>query len=215
MNNTEQPPTDTQPPAAPAAKLAPAPKPPKKTELRLRVNYTRDEIVELAKKLAETVDEQARAEDEKKAVNGQMKAKVDGITARMGEITGKITSGFEYRLTACEVRYDDPKQGLKTVIRLDNQDVVSCEPMSLSELQSELPLSADSDNVVAFTKEANAIAGQVESQVSIAEKDARAIAKAKKAADRVAVRKSTPGTVEVAADEGTRDDAGTEGKNDF
>lgn len=123
------------------APAAPKPiRPPKKTEMSLRVEFTRDEIVDLARKQAESYGELNRAEEDKKAVTAQLKAKCDGIAARISELAGKITSGFEYRVVPCETRYDEPKPGLKTTVRLDTCDVVSVDPMSLAERQAELDL---------------------------------------------------------------------------
>lgn len=129
---------------APATPTLPPARPPKKTEMQLRVEYTRDEIVGLARKLAESTAELSRAEEDKKAVTAQLKAICDSISASISELTGKINSGFEYRVTPCEVRYDDPKPNLKSTVRLDTGDVVNVEPMTLSERQAELPLTGES-----------------------------------------------------------------------
>ena len=124
------------------AKSVPPTRAPKKTEMSLRVEYTRDEIVDLARKQAEAYGELSRAEDEKKAVVATLKAKCDGISARIAELAGKITAGFEYRTVPCEIRYDEPKAGLKTTLRLDMGTEVNVEPMTLSERQAELQLDA-------------------------------------------------------------------------
>lgn len=210
MNTIEQPPAVTAPPAI--EKAAPIPRPPKKIEMRLRVNYSRDEIVDLAKLQGEAFGEHEHAREEKKAINSQLKAKVEGIAARISEITSQLRSGFEYRMTACESRYDDPRTGMKTVYRLDTNEIVSCEAMSLSELQTELPLS-DNDKVVAFSPPPAPEDPKAKAEAH--ERDVREIAKQKKSADRLAKKKVTPGTVETDADEGSRDDAGPDGKNDL
>lgn len=119
----------------------PATRSPKKSEMQLRVTFTNDELLGIARKLAEANAELGRAEDDKKAVTAQLKAKCDGITARVGELSGKINSGFEYRNVQVETTYDEPKVGLKTTRRLDTLEIVDTEPMSLAERQIDLPLT--------------------------------------------------------------------------
>lgn len=262
-------------------------RPPKKTETNLRVEFTRDEIVELALKQGEAFNELNRAEEDKKAVTAQLKAKCEGISARISEITGKLTSGFEYRTVPCETRYDDPKPGLKTMYRLDTGGVVNVDPMTLAERQAELDLSGKApvhqvltEAMFDFTPEqvhvddfdestANRFAdyyrsifidfdGDVRSDddrhdearglidlriragdanllvewikakrphplpgadialalIEAIKRDTTTATKAAQSKERLASRKLTPGTVEVPADEGSRDDAGDETKND-
>ncbi len=116
-------------------------RPPKKTEMSLRVDFTPPELLNLARKQAEAHGELNRAEEEKKAATAQLKARCEGISARISELAGKITSGFEYRTVPCEVSYDDPKPGLKTTYRLDTGEAVNVDPMSMAERQSELELA--------------------------------------------------------------------------
>ena len=117
------------------------PKPPKKTEQSLRVKFTEEEVVKLARKLAEKNAEAEQAENDKKAVTKQLAAKCEGIAAQVSEISGKINAGFEYRTVQCETTYDDPKPGMKTTRRLDTMEVIEQETMTLAELQQELPFS--------------------------------------------------------------------------
>ena len=117
------------------------PKPPKKTEQSLRVKFTEEEVVKLARKLAEKNAEAEQAENDKKAVTKQLAAKCEGIAAQVSEISGKINAGFEYRTVQCETTYDDPKPGMKTTRRLDTLEVIEQETMTLAELQQELPFS--------------------------------------------------------------------------
>ena len=117
------------------------PKPPKKTEQSLRVKFTEEEVVKLARKLAEKNAEAEQAENDKKAVTKQLAAKCEGIAAQVSEISGKINAGFEYRTVHCETTYDDPKPVVKTTRRLDTLEVIEQETMTLAELQQELPFS--------------------------------------------------------------------------
>jgi hypothetical protein len=261
-------------PATPAAALAPI-RPPKKTEMQLRVEFTHPEIVNLARRQAEAYGELSRAEEEKKAVTSQLKAKCDGLASKISELAGKITAGFEYRTVPCEIRFDDPKAGLKSTYRLDTGEVVNVDPMTLTERQAELPLTegpkggsitlADLETISGedasgdYAEEYRNLFVNVDGELSSdAERREQAIGlireepagyvdafldwiaehkpvghttaltlieqarreynrrqQQKQTADRLAVRSATPGTVECDADEGSRDDAGENSKNDL
>lgn len=118
----------------------PAPKTPKKDERQLRVKFTEEEIIKLARRLAEKNAEAEQAELDKKAVTKQLASKCDEIAAQVSTISGKINAGFEYRQVQCETTYDDPKPGMKTTRRLDTLEIIEQETMTLAELQIDLPL---------------------------------------------------------------------------
>ncbi len=164
-------------PAAPA-------KPDKKIEMQLRHTFTTAETVEIAKKMAEASRELNQAEEEKKAVTSQLKAKVDAISARVSEYAGKINGGFEYRMTPVLVKYHTPKTGTKRLTRLDTNEVVGEEEMSMSEMQMDLPIGGGSP--------AGGPIGQPLPNPVLP-------------ADTAAKVRTSPGTVNVPADEGSRD----------
>jgi hypothetical protein len=122
-------------PADPATPI----RPPKKTELSLRVVYTERELLEIGKKLAEANRELDAAESEKKQITATLKAKCDGIAARVSQHSGEISSGYTYRMVPCEVHFDMPAPGQKTTVRLDTKEVIDTEAMTLAEMQAELP----------------------------------------------------------------------------
>ena len=117
-------------------------KPDRKIELQLRHTFSDKETLELARKLAEANRDLNQAEDEKKSVVSQLKAKSDAIAARVAEEAGKINCGFEYRMTPCTVKYHTPKTGVKTITRNDLNEVIEEMDMTQAELQDELPLDA-------------------------------------------------------------------------
>lgn len=117
-------------------------RPPRKTEQSLRVNFTNQELLEIGKKLAEAANELAAAEGEKKSITSQLKAKCDGIASRIEQHSGELTSGYTYRKIPCETRFDCPDKGQKTTVRLDTNETISVEAMTLAEMQAELPLAS-------------------------------------------------------------------------
>lgn len=169
----------------PAKKPAAASKPDRKIEMQLRHTFTANETIEIARKMAEASRELAQAEDEKKAITSQLKAKCDGIAARVTEHAGKINAGFEYRNTQVLVKYNTPKTGVKRMVRLDTNEAIGDEDMSMSEMQTELPLGDTK-------KPAPAAGAGVPFNPALSEKDAEKI-------------KAAPGTVPVAADAGSTD----------
>lgn len=113
---------------------------PRGTDLNLRVNFTHDELFNLGKTLADHIRAMKDAEDEKKSVNTSLTAKVDGVKAQITQVTNDISSGYTYKMVRCETRYDTPKEGQKTTVRLDTNEVVSVDNMTSAEMQTELAL---------------------------------------------------------------------------
>ena len=127
--------------AAPAA--TPAPRPPKKSEEKLRVQYTDAELLEIGKKLAETAREKEALEDEKKSIMKGYGSRLDGLAAKISELSNNLSSGFNHRDVTVETTYGDPGPGKKTTRRLDTGAVLRVEAMTLAEMQSELPFKTE------------------------------------------------------------------------
>jgi hypothetical protein len=121
---------------------------PKPCELQLRVDFTDPELLELGKKLGEATTELRQAKDEAKGISAQLKAKCDGIQARVDEMSNKLCCGYTMRNVACELRFDVPHRGMKSTYRLDTGELVGVASMTTSEMQGELELKTD--NVVPF-----------------------------------------------------------------
>ena len=117
-------------------------KPDRKIEMQLRHTFTDKETLELARKLAEGNRDLDQAEEEKKSVTSQLKAKCDAIGARVTETAGKINCGFEYRNTQVTVKYHTPAPGTKRLTRNDTGEVIGEEPMTAAECQDELKLES-------------------------------------------------------------------------
>jgi hypothetical protein len=137
------PPIEGQAPA-PAATVTP-PRPPKKSEEKLRVQYTDAELLEIGKKLAETARAKEALEDEKKSITKDFGSRLDGLAARISELSNNLSCGFNYRDVTVETTYGEPGPGKKTTRRLDTGAILRVEAMTLAEMQSELPLKADAD----------------------------------------------------------------------
>jgi len=121
-------------------------RPPLKTEMSLRVNYSEKELLEIGKKLAEANRDLENTESEKKGITATLKAKCDSIASRIQQHSGELTNGYTFRAIACEVRYDSPTKGMKTTQRLDTNATISTEAMTLAEMQGELGLVEVADD---------------------------------------------------------------------
>jgi hypothetical protein len=173
-----------------------AKKPDKKIEMLHRCTFTNTEMIELGKRAAELNNQMHLQETELKDVTTQLKAKCKSTEAKLSETFGKMTVGYEYRNVLCVVRYDKPVIGKKTITRMDTLETVEISEMTLSETQGELPLAPISDT---------------RPLAPVIELHSPPLATPVLPADvKIPV---TPGTVEVAADGGSRDDAGPENKN--
>jgi hypothetical protein len=117
----------------------------KKVSLSLRCIFTDKELLEKGKLIAEKHRELAEHEGELATIKSQFKSKIEGVTASINELSGHITSGYEYRMTTCTVRFDDPKSGMKTTYRSDTGDAVNTDLMTPAELQGALPLNQRND----------------------------------------------------------------------
>jgi len=92
----------------------------KGTEARnLRYDFSATEIYELSVALANKNQEHLSLENAKKSSAAKYKAQIEMVTEEIGDFSNKVASGYEYRSLQCEVIYDKPGPGQKTLIRPD------------------------------------------------------------------------------------------------
>lgn len=113
-------------------------RPPITTTALLKYDFTHDELFQKGQELARYSQERANLENEKKAIVSEYKAKLDAKQAQIEMIGAHINNGFEFRNTECKVYFDTPEPGMKTTIRTDNGMVISEEPMTAEERQTEI-----------------------------------------------------------------------------
>jgi glutathionyl-hydroquinone reductase len=107
----------------------------------LRCPYTEAEMVETAKKLAHEVGELQTVEEEKKASNSAFKERIDERTKEISQLASKYNKGYELRDVECDVRFNDPESGKKTIYRTDTAEAVETLGMTWEEKQDELQLN--------------------------------------------------------------------------
>lgn len=114
---------------------------PKKTKANVKVLYTDAERMEIADRLARANVAKVQLEEQKKTVDADLKARIEEQSEAIQRESRKLMSGYEYRDVECEITYDTPQPGWKTVARVDTGEIVRQAPMTEAELQAELPLA--------------------------------------------------------------------------
>ncbi len=110
---------------------------PIKTKKLLLYKFTEDEIKDLGKQLAMRTKELEQLKLDKKAVVSEFDNKIKNSEAGISLSSGQISAGSEYRQIECEVILNEPKNGKKTITRLDTAESWE-EMMTLEEMQERI-----------------------------------------------------------------------------
>ena len=110
--------------------------------------FTTEELKEIGVKLALENQRKERLEDQKKQSQSQFKSEIDAADARIKSLSQKLARGSEDRDIECDVLFNTPKEGQKTIIRSDTGETVQTIPMTESELNDLFinNLGAQKDN---------------------------------------------------------------------
>jgi hypothetical protein len=103
-----------------------------KKTLQLKHEFSESEINEIAHTLTNCIQQKAVVNLEKSQANKTFNANIKYWEKHINDNTELISTGYEYRDTACEVKYNTPLAGQKTIIRLDTFESWE-EPMDLNE----------------------------------------------------------------------------------
>ena len=109
-------------------------------ECSCRVQLTQAELVDAGKRLAESTTTLIQLEDEKTKVQSDFKAKITKQQAEISLLSSLVKSGYEFRDVTCKVMFNQPEEGKKTIVRLDTNQTVKVEPMTMEERQRNLDL---------------------------------------------------------------------------
>ena len=107
---------------------------PKSKEL-LECVLTQEEFKEASQKLAKETQRKNSLEDSKKSVTSKYKADIDACIAEANRLGGIVSTGKEMREVECEMRYNCPSDGIKSLFRVDNGELVRESVMSIDEKQ--------------------------------------------------------------------------------
>lgn len=73
----------------------------------------------------------------------QFKSDIEAKTKAIGDFSRRINNGYEHRNIDCQIRFNDPESGMKTLMRMDTGEIVRITKMSEAEKQEELPFKDD------------------------------------------------------------------------
>lgn len=96
----------------------------------LRYDFTAVEIHDLSLQLANKNKEVKSLIQKKKSVTSQCTAEINAAEAACGVLSNQVADGYEHREIECEVIFNQPTQGKKTIIRKDSNALVGIESMT-------------------------------------------------------------------------------------
>jgi hypothetical protein len=115
----------------------------RKLTQNLQYKFAPDELLTLGRELGESQIALRQLDDDRKRVADEWKSKISTSEAHINNLSNKVSTGYEYRDVDCEMTYDDPKSGQKTIRRLDSGEIVKVMRMDPNEMQEELPIDEE------------------------------------------------------------------------
>ena len=109
-------------------------------KLELKCIIPEDRRNELARELSRYLQDRTQIEEDKKARMSEFSAQLKLVIAKINDLSGKVNSGTEFREVECEVLYNLPDNGDKTILRTDTDpyEIVRVEEMTEGEKQLEM-----------------------------------------------------------------------------
>lgn len=131
--------TAAAPVSAPAAQVVPEPKVVvRETYEHLFTAFTQKEMSERSDELARKTLDLETIRSRKAAVQSEYKARETEVAARLKVLSTDISNRGEERRIRCEWRLNVPKEGKKTLYRMDTLDAVREDDMTPSDRQLTL-----------------------------------------------------------------------------
>ena len=104
-----------------------------KTKKLLNCKFTDEEMRQFGITLAQEAQRKERLEDAKKQSASQFKADIDAVDAQIRSLSQKLARGSEDRYVDCDVFFNSPEEGKKTIVRTDTGETLSVSPMTEDE----------------------------------------------------------------------------------
>jgi hypothetical protein len=98
----------------------------------LACNFTEEEKVALAQEMAQATVKKADLENALSEISAQYKADIKAQENLIRMAATKIHDGYEYRDVECEVEFNVPERGQKTITRSDTGETF-IRPMTMQE----------------------------------------------------------------------------------
>lgn len=103
------------------------------------------EKMKYGKYLAEKISERDQIALDKKEAMSEFKSRLDNVMADINSFSEALNTGFEMREVKCEVFFNLPSPGKKTIVRMDTGEEIGIENMTEDEKQEELPFNEDNE----------------------------------------------------------------------
>lgn len=112
----------------------------------VKYQFTKDERNEMSLEAVREIQEREQAENDLKSIKSQFKSKIDGLSARILELTNKVNNGWEMRNVKCRLSFDyyDRKVRFYAIEGPSGEGPVKERRMTLDEYeQREIPFEPD------------------------------------------------------------------------
>lgn len=121
----------------------PRPNPDRLNEELQSCRFTRDEMLDLGQRIAKATGEKTRLESDKSQVVKQFAAQIAARDAEIGDLSQKLSSGYEWKKVECATFFDYPRKGMATTYRLDTGEEINSRRMTYDELQLTINLQPE------------------------------------------------------------------------
>ncbi len=101
----------------------------------IKYTFGQDEIRGLGEGLAREAQTVFDLKAQKKSVMAALNAQIEAANNRVADLTTKINNGYEMREVECMALMEMPRAGMKRIIRVDTNETVREEAMTLAEMQ--------------------------------------------------------------------------------
>ena len=99
-------------------------------KLTLPYHFTQDELLKMGNEQSLAIQKIGELKAEKKSLSKEKDSEISEQEAILNSLANKINTGKENRLIDCRIIYHSPKEGEKTIIRMDTNEKVEVTEMS-------------------------------------------------------------------------------------
>lgn len=101
----------------------------------LKFTFGPKDIQELGQALARETQNVYDLETRKKEIDAELSSQIKSANVRVSETSRKLNNGYEMREVEVMIMMDEPKAGIKRIVRVDNNEHLRDEAMTLEEMQ--------------------------------------------------------------------------------
>jgi len=110
----------------------------RRTYESVRREFTADELRGLGEELARETSSMLDLEKKRAARSSELAGQIKAAGARCATIAAEINNGYRIEQLECIISYNDPCEGRKRYVRVDNGDVIRECDMDALERQRDL-----------------------------------------------------------------------------